>query len=434
MDIKNIISKKREDKVISKDEIDYFVREYTNGNIPDYQAAALIMAICINGMTEEEIKNLTIAMAESGEKIDLSEIGDVVVDKHSTGGVGDKITIILMPIIASLGIPVAKMSGRGLGFTGGTVDKLESIPGYRTEVPVDEFIENVKNVGISLIGQTANIAPADKKIYALRDAINCTKSIPLIASSIMSKKIALGANKLVLDITVGNGAFMKTKQEAITLAKCMKRIGEMSGIETVCVLTNMEEPLGHNVGNTLEIIEAVEALKNNMPDDVREVVYEIGAQMIKLAGRGNDLNANIVQIEAALQSGRAYQKFLELISNQGGDISFMQEMTKLGKAKYVIPVLAEQDGVVEAINAEMVGSISVYVGAGRMKKEDKIDKLAGIVLVKKSGDTVKVGEPLAYVHTNDENKAKGAVENLKTAFNLTNKNVKRKKAVLGVIK
>lgn len=434
MDIKNIISKKREDKVISKDEIDYFVREYTNGNIPDYQAAALIMAICINGMTEEEIKNLTIAMAESGEKIDLSEIGDVVVDKHSTGGVGDKITIILMPIIASLGIPVAKMSGRGLGFTGGTVDKLESIPGYRTEVPVDEFIENVKNVGISLIGQTANIAPADKKIYALRDAINCTKSIPLIASSIMSKKIALGANKLVLDITVGNGAFMKTKQEAITLAKCMKRIGEMSGIETVCVLTNMEEPLGHNVGNTLEIIEAVEALKNNMPDDVREVVYEIGAQMIKLAGRGNDLNANIVQIEDALQSGRAYQKFLELISNQGGDISFMQEMTKLGKAKYVIPVLAEQDGVVEAINAEMVGSISVYVGAGRMKKEDKIDKLAGIVLVKKSGDTVKVGEPLAYVHTNDENKAKGAVENLKTAFNLTNKNVKRKKAVLGVIK
>ena len=434
MDIKNIISKKREDKVISKDEIDYFVREYTNGNIPDYQAAALIMAICINGMTEEEIKNLTIAMAESGEKIDLSEIGDVVVDKHSTGGVGDKITIILMPIIASLGIPVAKMSGRGLGFTGGTVDKLESIPGYRTEVPVDEFIENVKNVGISLIGQTANIAPADKKIYALRDAINCTKSIPLIASSIMSKKIALGANKLVLDITVGNGAFMKTKQEAITLAKCMKRIGEMSGIETVCVLTNMEEPLGHNVGNTLEIIEAVEALKNNMQDDVREVVYEIGAQMIKLAGRGNDLNANIVQIEDALQSGRAYQKFLELISNQGGDISFMQEMKKLGKAKYVIPVLAEQDGVVEAINAEMVGSISVYVGAGRMKKEDKIDKLAGIVLVKKSGDTVKVGEPLAYVHTNDENKAKGAVENLKTAFNLTNKNVKRKKAVLGVIK
>ena len=434
MDIKNIISKKREDKVISKDEIDYFVREYTNGSIPDYQAAALIMAICINGMTEEEIKNLTMAMAESGEKIDLSEIGDVVVDKHSTGGVGDKITIILMPIIASLGIPVAKMSGRGLGFTGGTVDKLESIPGYRTEVPVDEFIENVKNVGISLIGQTANIAPADKKIYALRDAINCTKSIPLIASSIMSKKIALGANKLVLDITVGNGAFMKTKQEAVTLAKCMKRIGEMSGIETVCVLTNMEEPLGHNVGNTLEIIEAVEALKNNMPDDVREVVYEIGAQMIKLAGRGNDLNANIVQIEEALQSGKAYQKFLELISNQGGDISFMQEMTKLGKAKYVIPVLAEQDGVVEAIDAEMVGSISVYVGAGRMKKEDKIDKLAGIVLAKKSGDIVKVGEPLAYVHTNDESKAKGAVENLKTASKLTNKNVKRKKAVLGVIK
>lgn len=316
MDIKDIISKKREDKILSKNEIEYFVREYTKGNIPDYQAAALIMAICIKGMTEDEITDLTMAMANSGEKIDLSSIGNVVVDKHSTGGVGDKITIILMPIIASLGIPVAKMSGRGLGFTGGTVDKLESIPGYKTNVEVEQFIENVQNVGISLIGQTENIAPADKKIYALRDAISCTKSIPLIASSIMSKKIALGANKLVLDITVGKGAFMKTKQEAMNLAKCMKKIGQISGIETVCVLTNMEEPLGYNIGNTLEILEVIKCLKNEMPDDIREVVYSLGAQMIKLAGKGNDIKQNELMIEEQLTTGRAYQKFLELVTNQ----------------------------------------------------------------------------------------------------------------------
>lgn len=434
MDIREVISKKREDKELSKNEIDYFVREYTAGNIPDYQAAALIMAICIKGMTAEEIKNLTLAMAESGEILNLSQIGDVVVDKHSTGGVGDKITIILMPIIAALGIPVAKMSGRGLGFTGGTVDKLESIPGYKTNITIEEFIENVNNVGISLIGQTANIAPADKKIYALRDAINCTKSIPLIASSIMSKKIALGANKLVLDITVGSGAFMKTKQEATNLAKCMKKLGELAGIETVCVLTNMNEPVGYNIGNTLEILEAVECLKNNMPEDIREIVYTLGAQMIKLAGRGDDLNQNILTIEETLQSGKAYQKFLELVTNQGGDISYFQDTQKLGKAKFVIPVLSSQEGIIENIDAEICGSISVYVGAGRMKKEDKIDMLTGIVLNKKSGDIVKVGEPLAYVHTNDETKAKGAVENLKNAFKITNKKVKKQNIVLGIIK
>lgn len=434
MDIRDVIAKKRENKIISKEEIEYFVREYTAGNIPDYQASALIMAICINGMTEEEIKNLTIAMAESGEKLNLSEIGEVVVDKHSTGGVGDKITIILMPIISALGIPVAKMSGRGLGFTGGTVDKLEAIPGYRTNVEIDEFIENVKNVGISLIGQTDNIAPADKKIYALRDAINCTKSIPLIASSIMSKKIALGANKLVLDITVGKGAFMQEKKDAEKLAKCMKKIGELAGIETVCVLTNMQEPLGYSVGNTLEVLEAVECLKNKMPEDIKEIVCSLGAEMIKLAGKGNDINENILKIEEVLQTGKAYQKFLELVTNQGGDISFLQDTQKLGEAKYIIPVLSSEDGIIETIDAEMVGSISVYIGAGRVKKEDTIDMLAGIVLNKKSGDAVKIGEPLAFVHVNDENKVKGAVENLKNAFKFATKNVKKQKNVLGVIR
>ena len=264
MNILEIIAKKRDKKILNKDEIDFFVNEYTKGNIGDYQAAALIMAIYINGMTDEEITNLTLAMANSGDILDLSQISNNIVDKHSTGGVGDKITLILMPVIASLGIKVAKMSGRGLGFTGGTRDKLESIPGYNTSISVEEFIRNVKEHGISLMGQTLNLAPADKKIYALRDTISCTENIPLIASSIMSKKIAAGANKIVLEVTVGDGAFMKTKEDAEKLSKLMIEIGKLSGKETVCVLTNMNEPIGYSIGNTLEVIESIEALKGNM--------------------------------------------------------------------------------------------------------------------------------------------------------------------------
>ena len=434
MDIKEIIAKKRDSKEITKEEIEYFVKNYTEDKIPDYQAAALIMAIYINGMTEEEITNLTIAMANSGEKVDLSQIGKPVVDKHSTGGVGDKITIILMPIIAALGIPVAKMSGRGLGITGGTRDKLESIPGYKTELSLEEFIENVNNIGISLIGQTDNIVPADKKIYALRDVIGCTKSLPLIASSIMSKKIALGANKLVLDIMVGSGAFMKTEDEGLKLARCMQKIGDLANIETVCVLTNMNEPLGHAVGNTLEILEVLKCLKGEMPEDIREIVYTLGAQMIKLAGEGDDIKQNMLTIDECINSGKAYQKFLELVANQDGDISYFHETEKLGKAEYVIPVLSDKEGFVEIVDAEIVGSISVYVGAGRIKKEDEIDKLAGIILNKKSGDEVKIGEPLAYVHTNDETKVKGAVENLKNAYKITDKKNKPSEIVLEIIK
>ena len=272
MNIQEIIAKKRDKQKLSKEEIGFFVREYTNEKIADYQASALIMAIYINGMDEEEITNLTLAMAHSGEILDLSEFGNVV-DKHSTGGVGDKVTLILAPIIASLGIPVAKMSGRGLGYTGGTIDKLESIPGYNVNISEKEFIENVKKIGISLIGQTLNLAPADKKIYALRDATSTTESISLIASSIMSKKIAAGANKIVLDVTYGSGAFMKTKKRAQELANTMIKIGKLAGRETVTVITSMEEPLGRNVGNSLEVIEAVQALKGDWADDVREVVH-----------------------------------------------------------------------------------------------------------------------------------------------------------------
>ena len=291
MNILDIIEKKRDAKELNKEEIEFFVKGYTDGSIPDYQAAALVMAIYINGMTKEETTNLALAMAYSGDVLDLSDIGEVV-DKHSTGGIGDKITLILMPIVAALGVKVAKMSGRGLGATGGTKDKLEAIPGYRTEIGIDEFIENVKKIGISLIGQTLNLAPADKKLYALRDTISCTANIPLISSSIMSKKIAAGANKIVLDVTCGSGAFMKTVGEARELSKTMIDIGKLANKETVCIITNMDQPLGTMVGNTLEVIEAIEALKGNMQDDVKNVVLELGAYILKLDGKVDNIQEN----------------------------------------------------------------------------------------------------------------------------------------------
>ena len=298
MNILDIIGKKRDAKELNKEEIEFFVKGYTDGSIPDYQAAALVMAIYINGMSKEETTNLALAMAYSGDVLDLSDIGEVV-DKHSTGGIGDKITLILMPIVASLGVKVAKMSGRGLGATGGTKDKLEAIPGYRTEIGIEEFIENVKKIGIRLIGQTLNLAPADKKLYALRDTISCTANIPLISSSIMSKKIAAGANKIVLDVTCGSGAFMKTLQEAEELSKTMIDIGKLANKETVCIITNMDQPLGTMVGNTLEVIEAVEALKGNMQDDVKNVVLELGAYILKLDGKGDNIQKNKEKIEQA---------------------------------------------------------------------------------------------------------------------------------------
>ena len=286
MNILNIIEKKRDKKELTKEEIEYFINGYTCGEIADYQAAALVMAIYLNGMTNKETTNLTIAMANSGERLDLSNLNKIIVDKHSTGGVGDKVSIILLPLVASFGIPVAKMSGRGLGFTGGTVDKLESIPGYKTGVDIQEFIKNVKEIDISMISQTLNLAPADKKIYSLRDSISCVESIPLIASSIMSKKIASGAQKIVLDVTVGSGAFMKNKARAEQLAHEMIEIGKLANRETICLLTNMDEPLGYAIGNSLEVIEAINFLRGNMPKDLQEVVLELGAHMLKLAGEG----------------------------------------------------------------------------------------------------------------------------------------------------
>ena len=433
MDILKILDKKREGKELEKKEIEFFVENYTNGTIPDYQAAALIMAICINGMTADEILSLTMAMANSGDILDLKDISKNIVDKHSTGGVGDKVTIILAPIIASLGIPVAKMSGRGLGITGGTADKLESIPGYNVNLSIEEFKKNVKDIKISLISQTLNLAPADKKIYALRDTISCAKSVPLIASSIMSKKIAAGANHIVLDVTCGSGAFMKTKAEAKNLAKMMNLIGEWSKRETKCIITSMDEPLGYAVGNNLEIIEAVKALKGDMPEDIKEVVLTLGAYMIRLAKKGDNIVENKEKILKVINNGKAFKKFKELVEKQGGDISYIEDIEKFEKAKYIMPVLSEKSGFVEKLDANIVGQVSVDLGAGRKQKEDIIDNAVGITLVKKISDEVKKGDILAYVHASTPEKATEAVENMQKAYKFTSKKVKKSNTILEVV-
>lgn len=430
----DIIEKKRDKQELTRQELEYFVEGYTKGKIEDYQASALIMAIYLNGMTNQEITNLTLAMAYSGEVLDLSTLGEIIVDKHSTGGVGDKVSLILLPLVSSLGVLVAKMSGRGLGFTGGTVDKLESIPGYQTQVSMQQMIQNVKKIGISMISQTLNLAPADKKMYALRDSISAVESIPLIASSIMSKKIASGAQKIVLDVTVGKGAFMKQLEEARKLANTMIEIGKLAKRETVCVLSNMNEPLGYAVGNRLEVIEAVEFLKGNMPEDVKQVVLELGSQMIKLAGNGDDLEENKRNMLENIENGKAYQKFLQLIENQGGDISYIENLEKLPKAKLVEAVYSKNDGYIQEINSKEIGKIAGKLGAGRDRKEDSIDPSVGIVLGKKVGDKIKQGEVLAYVHANSESKLKEAKKSLEEMIKISSSSVEKEKVVLEMIK
>ena len=345
---------------IKKNTIDYVITNYTNNNIPDYQMSALLMAIYLNGMDKEETTYMTLAMANSGDVLDLSKLNKIFVDKHSTGGVGDKVSLILLPLVASLGVPVAKMSGRGLGFTGGNVDKLQSIPGYNTELSKEKFINNVEKIGISMISQSMNLAPADKKIYALRDSISCVESIPLIASSIMSKKIASGAQKIVLDVTVGDGAFMKDIKQAELLAKTMIDIGVLANRETVCVLTNMDEPLGYAIGNNLEVKEAVKFLKGIMPEDLKDVVFNLGAYMLKLSGLGNDLNQNKKKLEENILNGKGYNKFVQLVQNQNGDIAYLEDLDKFPKAKYIENIYACKEGYISKIPAKSIGKIACY--------------------------------------------------------------------------
>lgn len=417
MNIQDIIAKKRDRGSLSKQEIEYFVTEYTKGAITDYQAAALVMAIYINGMTEQETTDLTMAMAYSGEVLNLSEFG-IVVDKHSTGGIGDKVTLILMPVIASLGVPVAKMSGRGLGYTGGTIDKLEAIPGYRTDITIEDFKQNIREVGISLMGQTLNLAPADKKLYALRDTISCTESIPLIASSIMSKKIAAGASKVVLEVTYGSGAFMKQKEQAELLATTMQKIGELAHKETKCILTSMEQPLGRMVGNGLEVVEAIEALNGKAEADVQEVVEELGASMLALAGKGTDLQENKQVIRSAMHNGKALQKLIELVEIQGGDSTYITHPEKFKMALYKLEVKSSKAGSVQKLDAFTIGKLAMELGAGRRKKEECIDASVGVEMLKKCGDTVDTGDILGYVHANDRQKGEEAVKEMERAYGI----------------
>lgn len=433
MNIVEIIRKKRDMKELSTEEIEYFVREYSNGNITDYQASSLLMAIYLNGMREREIHDLTMAMAKSGDMLDLSEINGVKVDKHSTGGIGDKVTMVVMPIVAACGVPVAKMSGRGLGYTQGTIDKLDSIPGFRTNLTLDEFITNVRTIGIALMGQSENIALADKKLYALRDVTGTVESIPLIASSVMSKKLAAGADKILLEVTCGSGAFMENVERARVLARTMVKIGEMAGKETVAVLTNMNQPLGKYVGNALETKEAIDTLSGKGESDVRMVCGILGAYMLKLAGVGENIVENIKLVERKIESGEGLAKFKELIGCQGGDVSVIENSEKLMTAKYKIPVNAMEDGFVKRIEAKNIGQAVVNLGGGRAQKEDPVDYSVGIEMVKKIGDEVKNGETILYIYANDEAKALLQVQFLRDSYEISKEKVKKEEEILGII-
>ena len=434
MTILDIIEKKRDKKELTKEEIEFFVDGYTKGEITDYQAAALVMAIFIQGMIDEETTNLTIAMAHSGEILDLSKLNKIIVDKHSTGGVGDKVSLILLPLVASCGVAVAKMSGRGLGFTGGTVDKLESIPGYKTDIDINKFVENVEKIGISMISQTLNLAPADKKLYTLRDSISCVESIPLIASSIMSKKIASGAQKIVLDVTVGSGAFMKNLSDAEKLAKEMISIGKLAGRETVCVLTNMDEPLGYSVGNSLEVKEAIEALNGNIQEDVRKVVLELGSYMLLLAEITNDLEKAKEMLNENLQNGKAYKKFLELVKMQGGDATYLADLENFEDSQYIEPIYSEKTGYIYSMDAKEIGKLACSLGAGRVRKEDKIDPSVGIVLLKKVGDYVTKDEVIAYLHVNNPEQLDSAKENIKKIIKIRKEKTEHLKTIIKIMK
>ena len=434
MNILEIIEKKRDKKELSKEEIEYFIEGYTNDKIVDYQASALIMAIYLNGMTKQETTDMTIAMANSGEQLDLSKLNEIIVDKHSTGGVGDKVSLILLPLVASLGVPVAKMSGRGLGFTGGTVDKLESIPGYQTGIDIHNFVENVEKVGISMISQTLNLAPADKKIYSLRDSISCVESIPLIASSIMSKKIASGAQKIVLDVTCGSGAFMQSKERAEELANEMIKIGKLANRETVCILTNMDEPLGYAVGNSLEVIEAIQSLKGEMPEDVKEVVLELGAYMVKLAGKGEDIEENKAKLLENIENGKGYEKFIQLVENQGGDSSYIKDTNLFPKANYIEKGYSQKDGYIQSMNAKEIGKIVCDLGAGRIRKEDSIDNAVGIVLNKKVSDKVEKGDTLVTIYANSKEKLEEAKKKLLEVIKIGEQEIEKPKMILEIMK
>ncbi len=418
-----IIIKKREKQELTEEEIKFFVDGFTRGEIPDYQVSAWAMAVLLNGMTPRETTDLTLAMAHSGEILDLSGIVDIAVDKHSSGGVGDKTTLVVLPIVVACGLPVGKMSGRGLGFSGGTLDKMESIPGYRVNLTTDEFIKQLKDIGIVLTGQSLDLAPADGKLYALRDVTGTVQSIPLIASSILSKKIAAGAQAIVLDVKVGLGAFMETLDDARTLANLMTDIGRVSGLEVVTLLSDMNQPLGDAVGNSLEVVEAINTLHSNGPADFTDHCLHVCAHMLVLGRRAPDLESGRRLAEMTIASGAAFEKFRDLIHAQGGDVSFVDNPGKFPRAKFVEVVKTDRSGTLSRVHARMIGEASVALGAGRARIGDPVDHTVGFIIHHKVGERVEKGEPLFTIYANDAAKQAEVREGLRAAFGWSDKPV-----------
>ncbi|WLR60355.1 pyrimidine-nucleoside phosphorylase [Guptibacillus hwajinpoensis] len=428
----DVIQKKRNGNELTKEEINFFIEGYTKGDIPDYQASALMMAIYFNGMKSNETAMLTQAMVESGETIDLSAIEGHKVDKHSTGGVGDKTTFIVGPLVASVGVPVAKMSGRGLGHTGGTLDKLESIKGFHIEMTKEEFVNNVNTHKLSVAGQTGNLAPADKKLYALRDVTATVDSIPLIAGSIMSKKLASGADGIVLDVKTGSGAFMKKLEDSEALAKEMVNIGNNLGRNTVAVISDMSQPLGFEVGNANEVREACQVLQGENIEDLRLLSLELASHMTVIAGAFDDFETAYKTLEENLQNGKAFESFRTLVQAQGGDVSVIDDLSKLPQAKHDIEVSAQQDGYVTEIDAESVGVAAMYLGAGRATKDDQINHGVGITLKKKVGDKVEKGEALVVLHS-DEEDVQNSIDKINEAYTLSKQSAEKPQLIYKVI-
>jgi pyrimidine-nucleoside phosphorylase len=419
----DIIIKKREKEELTEEEIKFFVDGFTRGEIPDYQVSAWAMAVLLNGMTRRETTDLTLAMAHSGEILDLSGVVDIALDKHSSGGVGDKTTLVVLPIVVACGLPVGKMSGRGLGFSGGTLDKMESIPGYQVNLTTDEFKQQLKSDGIVLSGQSLDLAPADGKLYAIRDVTGTVQSIPLIASSIMSKKIAAGAQAIVLDVKVGLGAFMETLAEARNLASLMEDIGKLAGRNVVTLLSDMNQPLGDAVGNSLEVVEAINTLHNHGPVDFWEHCLHVSAHMLVLGKRAPDLESGRQMAEVAITSGAAFDKFRVLVRAQGGDLSYVDIPEKFPRAKFVEVVKADQSGYLSRVHARIIGEASVALGAGRARKDDPVDHAVGFNIHHKVGQWVEVGEPLLTIYANNPARLAEAREGLRAAFAWSNKPV-----------
>ncbi len=429
----DIIAKKRNGDKLSKEEIYFFINGYTKGNIPDYQASALCMAIYFQGLDAEETAHLTMAMVESGDQIDLSAISGVKADKHSTGGVGDTTTIVLGPWAAAAGAPMAKMSGRGLGHTGGTLDKLEAIPGFEIEIGSDRFVQSVNDIGVAVVGQTGNLVPADKMLYALRDVTATVESMPLIASSIMSKKIASGADAIVLDVKAGDGAFMKTVDDAFALARSLVSIGEMVGRKTVAVITGMDQPLGYAIGNTLEVEEAIAALKGEGPEDLHQLCVVLGGHILHLSGITESAAAGEKRMLEVLESGQALEKLKQMINNQHGDSSIIEQPNKLPHAKHEKVVVAQTAGFVARFEAEKTGIAAMIMGAGRETKDDTIDYGAGIVLHKKAGDAVQIGDQLATLYSDREETMQQAEAMLLSAYHMSDQLVDVPPLIYGIV-